>query len=249
MGDAHPRSHRRSLIVSSTTATDIKQNIEGQELSTGNTTSSISDSVTATSADSPTTMYGPTMAVLPQVHQYPQHHMSYMSSATQPRYHHAPMQSHPAQQAFNMQALQNSLQSYQLQGPHHNQQPRYGPVMPHPSVQYSVTPIQIPTVATQAGQVHGIPQYPQTGYYEAYSQSPPSGSHNMPMAGYTATYPGQPTGAETAGQYPQWSQGSMPFLYLPQYGQQTGMIPAPMAPMDYNYGPSQQPSGYVPRNA
>ncbi|KAF3915904.1 hypothetical protein AA313_de0204079 [Arthrobotrys entomopaga] len=251
MGDAHLRSHRRSLIVSSTIVSEIKHNIEGQELQTENSiTSPSSESITTTSASSPT-MYGPTLSLLPQVHQYPQHHMPYMPQATQPRFPQAPLQSPPAQQPqpFNMQALQASLQSYQLQGHQHGHQPRYGPVMPHQAVQYSVPPIPIPTAAAQSSHLHNVPQYPQTtGYYEPYSQSPPNAPHGIPIAGYNPTYPApQPTNTEQPAQYPQWPQGSMPFIYLPQYGQQTGMITTPMAPLEYSYGQSQLASNYIPR--
>ncbi|KAK6361906.1 hypothetical protein TWF730_005614 [Orbilia blumenaviensis] len=250
MGDAHPRSHRRSLIVSSTLATDIKHNIEEREPSAGiNPISPIaSDSITTTSASSPT-MYGPTITMLPHAHQYHQSHMPYGPQATQPRYPQVPMQPAPPHQPFNMQGLQASLQSYQLQPPQHGQQIRYAPVISPQSVQYNVppTPMQIPTVATQAGPVHAIPHYPQaTGYYDPYGQSPPSASHNVPIAGYNLTFSGpQPTGAEAPVQYPQWPQGSMPFIYLPQYGQQTGMVPSPVASLDYAYG--QQQPGYIPR--
>ncbi|KAK6507088.1 hypothetical protein TWF481_005537 [Arthrobotrys musiformis] len=250
MGDAHPRSHRRSLIVSSTLATDIKYTIEDQEPSGGlNPISPIaSGSLTTTSASSPT-MYGPTIAMLPQAHQYHQSHMPYVAQAAQPRYPQMPMQASPPHQPFNMQVLQASLQSYQLQGHQHSQQIRYAPVISPAAVQYSVspTPMQIPTVATQAGPMHAIPHYPQAaGYYDPYSQSPPSASHNIPITGYNPTFPApQPTGAEAPVQYPQWPQGSMPFIYLPQYGQQTGMVPPPVAPLDYNYGQPQP--GYIPR--
>ncbi|KAK6534573.1 hypothetical protein TWF281_005886 [Arthrobotrys megalospora] len=250
MGDAHPRSHRRSLIVSSTLATDIKHNIEDQDHSAGlNPISPItSDSVTTTSANSPT-MYGPTIAMLPQPHHYHQSHVPYMPQANQPRYPQAPMQSSPPHQPFNMQGLQASLQSYQLQGHQHGQQIRYAPVISPPSVQYNISPapMQIPTVATQPGPVHPIPHYPQAaGYYDPYSQSPSTVSHNIPITGYNPTFSApQPTGAEGQVQYPQWPQGSMPFIYLPQYGQQTGMIPTPVAPLDYSYGQPQP--GYIPR--
>ncbi|KAK6350851.1 hypothetical protein TWF718_004033 [Orbilia javanica] len=249
MGDAHPRSHRRSLIVSSTLATDIKHNIEDQEPSAGfNPISPItSDSITTTSASSPT-MYGPTIAMLPQAHQYHQSHMSYVTQAAQPRYPQMPMQASPPHQPFNMQGLQASLQSYQLQG-QHGQQIRYAPVLSPPSVQYNVspTPMQIPTVATQAGPMHTIPHYPQAAaYYDPYGQSPPGASHSIPVAGYNPSFPApQPAGTEAPAQYPQWPQGGMPFIYLPQYGQQTGMIPPPVAPLDYSYGQPQP--GYIPR--
>ncbi|KAF3181063.1 hypothetical protein TWF106_004143 [Orbilia oligospora] len=249
MGDAHPRSHRRSLIVSSTLATDIKHNIEDQEPSAGlNPISPItSDSITTTSANSPT-MYGPTITMLPQAQQYHQSHMPYVAQAAQPRYPQVPMQASPPHQPFNMQGLQTSLQSYQLQGHQHGQQIRYAPVISPPSVQYNISPapMQIPTVATQAGPMHSIPHYPQApSYYDPYGQSPPGASHNIPIAGYNPTFSApQPAGTEAPVQYPQWPHGSMPFIYLPQYGQQTGMIP-PVAPLDYNYGQPQP--GYIPR--
>ncbi|KAF3102741.1 hypothetical protein TWF102_004404 [Orbilia oligospora] len=249
MGDAHPRSHRRSLIVSSTLATDIKHNIEDQEPSAGlNPISPItSDSITTTSANSPT-MYGPTITMFPQAQQYHQSHMPYVAQAAQPRYPQVPMQTSPPHQPFNMQGLQASLQTYQLQGHQHGQQVRYAPVISPPSVQYNISPapMQIPTVATQAGPMHSIPHYPQApGYYDPYGQSPPGASHNIPIAGYNPAFSApQPTGAEAPVQYPQWPHGSMPFIYLPQYGQQTGMIP-PVATLDYNYGQPQ--SGYIPR--
>ncbi|RVD88248.1 uncharacterized protein DFL_002439 [Arthrobotrys flagrans] len=190
-------------------------------------------------------MYGPTIAMLPQAHQYHQSHMPYVAQAAQPRYPQVPMQASPPHQPFNMQGLQASLQSYQLQGHQHGQQIRYAP----PSVQYNVspTPVQIPTIATQAGPMHSIPHYPRAaGYYDPYGQSPSSASHNIPVAGYNPTFSApQPTSAEAPVQYPQWPQGSMPFIYLPQYGQQTGMIPPPVAPLDYGYGQPQP--GYIPR--
>ncbi|EPS42715.1 hypothetical protein H072_3302 [Dactylellina haptotyla CBS 200.50] len=246
MGDAHPRLHRRSLIVSSTTASEIKNNIEGQELPTISPTSEPTATI---SASSPTMYDGPTLTLLPQVHQYPQHHMPYMAQANQPRFHQAPLQSPPAQQPFAMQSLQASLQSYQLQGHQHNQQPRYGPILSAPAVQYSVSPIPIPQVTTQPGQVHTMPQYPQSaGYYEPYSQSPPNAAHGVPMAGFNPAYTTpQPAGSEHNPQYPQWPQGSMPFIYLPQYGQQSGMMPALVSPVEYAYSQPQAPPNYIPR--
>ncbi|KAF3919374.1 hypothetical protein ABW21_db0205584 [Orbilia brochopaga] len=239
MGDAHPRSHRRSLIVSSTTATEIKHKIEGPEL-LNKTLSAASDSTATTSTNSPT-MYGPTIAMLPQVHQYHHPHMPYIHQAAQPRYPQGPMPSHPAQQPFNMQHLQTPLQSYSLHGQQHGQQSRYGPVVSPPSVPYSVSPIQIPTVTTQPGQVHGMTQY-----YE-YSQSPPGASHSFPgINAYNPAYGAPQPATETNSQYPQWPQRGMPFLYLPQYGQQTGMMAVP--PLDYsNYGPPQPSPNYIPR--
>ncbi|KAF3161863.1 hypothetical protein TWF751_011164 [Orbilia oligospora] len=193
-------------------------------------------------------MYGPTITMLPQAQQYHQSHMPYVAQAAQPRYPQVPMQTSPPHQPFNMQGLQASLQTYQLQGHQHGQQVRYAPVISPPSVQYNISPapMQIPTVATQAGPMHSIPHYPQApGYYDSYGQSPPGASHNIPIAGYNPAFSApQPTGAEAPVQYPQWPHGSMPFIYLPQYGQQTGMIP-PVAPLDYNYGQPQ--SGYIPR--
>ncbi|KAJ6262381.1 hypothetical protein Dda_3189 [Drechslerella dactyloides] len=238
MGDAHPRSHRRSLIVSSTTATEIKQKIEGPEL-LNKTLSTASDSTATVSTNSPT-MYGPTIAMLPQAQQYHHPHMPYVQQAAQPRYHQAPMHSHPAQQPFNMQPLQAPLQSYSLHGQQHGQQSRYGPVVSPPSVQYSVSPIQIPTVTTQPGQVHGMTQY-----YE-YSQSPPGASHSFPgMNTYNPAY-ATPQATDANSQYPQWPQRGLPFLYLPQYGQQTGMMAVP--PLEYSsYGPLQPSPNYIPR--
>ncbi|EWC46173.1 hypothetical protein DRE_04551 [Drechslerella stenobrocha 248] len=140
-----------------------------------------------------------------------------------------------------MQPLPAPLQSYSLQ--QHGQQSRYGHVVSLPSVQYGVSPIQIPTVTTQPAQMHAMPQY-----YE-YGQSPPGVSQSFPsMSTYNPAYPAPPpaAGAETSCQYPQWSQGGIPFLYMPQYGQQAGMMPVHHP--DYSsYGPLQPPANYIPR--
>ncbi|KAF3942120.1 hypothetical protein ABW19_dt0205847 [Dactylella cylindrospora] len=242
MGDVHPRTHRRSLIVSSTIATEIKQNLEGPGLKTETETpisSSASDSITTASTNSPT-MYGPTLAVIPPVGPFHHPHMSYMPQAPQPRYHQTQMQTPPMQQPFNMQALQSSLQQYQIQA-----QPRYGPVVSPQPIQYSVSPMQIPATTAQPLPVYGMPQYPQpAGYYDPYSQSPPAAAHGFPVAGYSPSYPAPPaTSNQPAPQYAQWPQGSMPFMYLPQYGQPAGTMS--LSPPDYSTSPT--PSGYGSR--